>query len=85
MVQPDGVALITPTTIGFREAMRNEDVVFEMPLKVDQESNSANAWLKSVIAQESKIAMTYLYLSSAATLHLLNYLNNNYQVPTQKL
>lgn len=66
VVQPNGVALLTPTTTGFREAMRKQDIVFEMPLldmgpDTNQESDSANTWLKSMITQEAKISV-YPYL-----------------------
>lgn len=54
LVKPHGLALLTPTTSGFRDVMKKQGITYEMPLvqtvKSEHEDlEGADKWLKSMI------------------------------------
>lgn len=58
-MKPHGLALLSPTTLGFQEAMRKQGVHFSLPL-VDrvsegEQEEDANDWLKSMVDLDAQI------------------------------
>lgn len=61
IVKPHGIALLTPTTPGFRDAMRKQGVTYEMPLvetsthaKYETADLEDTSWFKAATAPDTK-------------------------------
>lgn len=67
IAKPNGVALLSPTTLGFRSAMKRQGIPFNMPCSDSNDDSNdevsrlddASTWVKGMVTQEALYQYPY--------------------------